>query len=159
MQVQELMTSSPITCRREDGLDVPSRAMWDYDLGCVPIVDEHGHAVGMITDRDIAMATYLRNLPPSAITVGSTVSRPVVTCLPTDSLALAEQLMRTHQIRRLAVVDDFGALVGILTQHALIREALNESRGRKAELTEHEVVRLLHAIGSPHRETALAIAS
>jgi CBS domain-containing protein len=133
--------------------------MWDHDLGCVPVVDENGHAVGMITDRDIAMATYLRNLSPSAITVGSTVNRPVISCYPTDSLLVAEQLMRTHQIRRLAVVNEFGALVGIITQHALIREALNESRSVRAELTEHEVVRMLHAIGSPHGHPPLSIAS
>jgi CBS domain-containing protein len=153
------MNSSPITCRREDALDVPAKAMWDGDFGCVPVVDEGGHAVGMITDRDIAMATYLKNLPPSAITVESTVSRPVISCLPTDSLAMAEQLMRLHQVRRLAVVNEFGALVGILTQHALIREALNESRSHRPELSEHEVMRMLHAIGSPHGHSSLAVAS
>jgi predicted transcriptional regulator len=122
-------------------------------------VDERGHAVGMITDRDIAMAAYLNNAPPSALTVGNTVSRPLASCLPTDSMAMAEQLMRAQQVRRLAVVDEFGALVGILTQHDLVREALNEARVHRADLNEHDVVRTLHAIGSPHNLSNLAHAS
>ena len=59
--VAQVMTRKVHTCRRGDTLHRAARLMWDHDCGAVPIVDERGHTVGMITDRDICMAVYIRD--------------------------------------------------------------------------------------------------
>lgn len=159
MQVSELMCSKPLTCRPWDGLDYPARLMWDHDIGSVPVVDDHGHAIGIITDRDIAMAAFLNNVALSTLRVENTMSHSLVSVLPTDSLGHAEQLMCLHQVRRLPVVDNFGKLLGLLTQHDLVREAVNESKSRGKELVEHDVLRTLHAIGAPRGLAPTALVS
>jgi len=48
------------SCRPNDTLNEPARLMWDFDCGAVPVVDEAGCLVGIITDRDICMAACTR---------------------------------------------------------------------------------------------------
>ncbi|HVH47061.1 MAG TPA: CBS domain-containing protein [Labilithrix sp.] len=87
----------------------------EADCGCVPVVDDACRPVGMITDRDICMATYTQGKPPFAIPLSSVMGNTVVTCRADDSIATAEELMRRHRIRRLPVVDASGTIVGILS--------------------------------------------
>jgi CBS domain-containing protein len=75
----------------------------------------------MLTDRDIAMAVYLRGQPLSQISAESTMSREVYSLKPSDSPHQAALVMRLHQIRRLPIVDDNGTLVGMLTLSDLAR--------------------------------------
>ena len=46
-----------------------AQLMWDHDFGALPVVDADGRLVGMITDRDICMAAYLRGQPLHDISV------------------------------------------------------------------------------------------
>ena len=58
MNVEQLMTTDLRTCSPEDTLDCAARIMWEKDCGVVPIVDGADRVVGMITDRDICIASY-----------------------------------------------------------------------------------------------------
>src|SRR5690606_20636185 len=48
--------------------------------------------------------------------------RNVISCQPGDTLAHARQLMKTHSIRHIPVVNDQGELVGLITQKTMLRE-------------------------------------
>jgi CBS domain-containing protein len=67
MSVKDLMTKNVKTCRPSDLLNAAARIMWEEDCGCVPVVGDDNQLVGMLTDRDICMATYTRNQPPGSI--------------------------------------------------------------------------------------------
>jgi CBS-domain-containing membrane protein len=118
------------------------------------VVDERGHAVGVVTDRDLCMAAYTKGRPLSEIRVDAVMSRQLVVCLPSDPLARAEKLMKDYQVRRLPVVDAFGKLLGMVSQNDLVREAARESsaRRRDRELREHEVMNTLAAIGAQRHQ-------
>ena len=78
MQVADLMSQDVSWCSSNDPLSVPARLMWDCDCGAVPVLDaQTGSVVGMITDRDICMATLMQNPPPSAIAVQQAMSRGI----------------------------------------------------------------------------------
>lgn len=130
MKVAELMTSEVYCCGPGDGLNVPARAMWELDCGCVPVVDEERRLVGMITDRDVCMAAYTQGRPLSEIAVDSAMARVVHTCSPKDALTTAEKIMAESQVRRLPVVDTDGTLMGILSMRDIARRSpkLNASR-------------------------------
>jgi IMP dehydrogenase len=98
--------------------------MWMRDLGALPVVDA-GQVIGMITDRDIAMSTYLQGRVPAQIPVRSAMSRSLWTCGPDDPVHQAEELLREHRIRRLPVLDT-SRLVGMVTFTDLVRAS---SRG------------------------------
>ena len=60
MKVQDVMTRAPASCKASDALVVATRIMWEDDCGCVPVVDDRGTVIGMVTDRDACMAAYTR---------------------------------------------------------------------------------------------------
>jgi CBS domain-containing protein len=112
IRVQDLMTRDPISCVASDPLSRAAQVMWDHDCGAVPVLDAEGKLVGMVTDRDICMATYTRGQPPAAITVETIMSKDLRVASPGDLLDDVARLMAERQLRRLPVVDG-GRLVGM----------------------------------------------
>jgi len=116
MFVADLMTKNPISVRTDQTLADAAQLMWDCDCGALPVVEgQAGKTVGMITDRDICMATWSRGSTPSQVRVMDAMSQDVVCCSEGDSLGRAESLMQSNQVRRLPVVDAEKRLVGILS--------------------------------------------
>jgi CBS domain-containing protein len=144
MQVSKLMIQDVITCRAADTLDFAAQQMWTYDVGILPVVDDHGRIVGVLTDRDALMAAFTRGEPLHAISAGSTMSAEPCTCSPDDELATVEAQMGRRQIRRVPVIDDDGHPVGIVSVNDLARASQ-----RRAEVSTAEVAATLAAICAP----------
>ena len=149
MHVFEVMTRRVYSCRPGDTLATAAGLMWDHDVGCAPVVDAGGRAVGMITDRDICMAAYTRGARLAELDVGSVMSHHLQTCAPEQSVAEAEDLMRLEQIRRMPVVDRGGKLVGILSLADVAREAVQQKRRPHGEPLDAEVTTTLAAVSEP----------
>ena len=64
MKTQDVMTREVHTCRPDTDLAMAAMQMWDGDFGVLPVVADGGEVVGMITDRDICMATASKNQAP-----------------------------------------------------------------------------------------------
>jgi CBS domain-containing protein len=148
MQIQQLMTTDLKTCNPDQTLDAAARVMWECDCGVVPVV-ANDRVVGMITDRDICMAAYTQNRLLTQIRISTIGMKPVITVRPDDTLASAESLMQRHQVRRLAVVDASGRLVGIVSMGDLARVAGRNPRNVQSD----EITRTLAAISEPRAGT------
>ena len=94
-------------------------------VGSLIIVDDAGHPVGMITDRDITIEGVARNLDLGVTKVRDLMTSPVVTARENEGMVMALDRMRENGIRRLPIVDDAGCLVGVVTNSNLIK-ALSE---------------------------------
>ena len=128
MRVNQLMTRMVQTCAANDDLNKAADIMWSNDCGCVPVVDAEHHVVGMITDRDVAMAAYTQGKPLASIPIHVAMARDVKWCKQDEDIAIAEGVMRANQIRRVPVVDDDGVLVGMLSLNDLARAAAEPQR-------------------------------
>ena len=116
MQVKDVMTTSVASVRKNEPLSAAAQLMWDCDCGSVPVKDEGDQVVGMITDRDICIATWSRNAAPSAISISEVMSSdPLYSAGPDDPISSVKDLMRNQQIRRLPVLDHERKLVGIVS--------------------------------------------
>src|SRR5438105_10594991 len=146
MKVSELMSTPANTCRLDDDLSAAACIMWDCDCGTVPVVDGDGRCVGMITDRDIAMACYTQNKSPREILVSSIASRALVAVKPNDDVSKAEQAMCSAQVRRVPVLGDRGEPVGVLSLTDLAR---NVRRNGRDSLGPEPVATTLAAISTP----------
>jgi CBS domain-containing protein len=155
MKVSDLMTAPAHTCRLEDDLSVPACMMWERDLGAVPVVDDFGKAVAMITDRDIAMACCLQDRAPRAIRVSSIVSRRLISVRPDDDVSTVEQAMRAAQVRRVPVIDAGGAPIGVLSLNDLAR---NVRRNARDSLGPEPIASTLAAICAPRVPMRSAVA-
>jgi len=132
MLVSELMTKVVRTCRPDDMLTAVARDMWDGDCGCVPVVDDRNKPVAVVTDRDIAMASFLTGEPLHRIPVKSAASQTVHTVRDDETIEAAMKLMTAHRVRRLPVVDGTGHLIGVLSSADLARaEASKATNGAK----------------------------
>ncbi|MET0792889.1 MAG: CBS domain-containing protein [Polyangiaceae bacterium] len=115
MRIEDLMTHTVHTCFEDDTLEQAAHAMWDWDIGCLVVIDSRRCPVGMITDRDIAMAAYTQGVPLRNARVRSAMASNVVTCYPGTKLCEVEAKMQEAQIRRIPVIDPCGILIGIVT--------------------------------------------
>jgi len=139
MNVEQLMSKNVKTCTPNDTLELAARLMWENDCGIVPVVDDAGRVVAMLTDRDVCMAGYTQGLQYWQIPVAVAASKLVFSVRPTDSLQQAEELMRTQQVRRLAVTNERGMLVGVLSLGDLARR-------HPDDVTSEELARTLRGV-------------
>jgi CBS domain-containing protein len=147
LKVEQVMTKTVRACGPDEPLSTAAAIMWQHDCGCVPIVDEDRHVLGMVTDRDICMAGLTQRKPAHELPVTLPMSDKVWSCRPTDTVDLAERTMREKRVRRLPVLDTSNRLVGILSFADIVREA----KGKSAEISETDVRDTIAAIGTPHR--------
>lgn len=139
MRVQDVMTETPATCRPDTNLAAAAELVWTHDCGSLPVLDDAGAVVGIATDRDMLIALGTRNQRPADLTVAEVMRSPVVTCGPSDDVALALSTMRDRKIRRLPVVDCEGKLVGILATNDIVLHS-DRKGGKEAAVPYDEVM-------------------
>ena len=131
--VRDAMTENPRSIGVSKSVVEAARLMREEHIGSLPITDDE-ELVGMITDRDITTRVVAEAADPKTTSVGDVFSRDLISVEPDDDLEEAVQLMASHQVRRLPVVED-GRLVGIVAQ-ADIALSLRENEQRTGELVE-----------------------
>jgi len=93
--------------------------------GDLVVVDDGGTneaaPLGVITDRDIVIEVLGKGLDPASTLVSTLMRTPVVIANQGEDTSQALERMRTHGVRRLPVVSDSGALVGIVTVDDLVK--------------------------------------
>lgn len=156
MRVADLMTKNVACCHQNEPLSAAAKLMWERDCGALPVLDEQGErVVGMITDRDICMCTWLRNAAPEAIAISDAMSRALYTCSPDDSISTVEDLMRRNKIRRLPVLDRQGRVVGIISLADIVREVERERGRAQRDVASDEIAVTLATICQPPQNTAV----
>ena len=102
--VRDVMTANPLTVRVDESLAAAAKQMRDADVGAVIVVD--GSAVcGVVTDRDIVVRGVAEDLDPRTTRVGHLVTHDLVAISADDDVETAVELMRTHAVRRLPVME------------------------------------------------------
>jgi CBS domain-containing protein len=117
MRIQEIMTRNPICSIPEDNLQDAAYLMQKHGVGALPVVRAQTtkKLIGIITDRDLCLAVLPKNLQADRLTVASVMSRRPVTCTPYDRATHCAELMETYRVRRIPVVDEEGACIGIVS--------------------------------------------
>jgi CBS domain-containing protein len=125
------MTQNPRVVTPETPVQEAARLMKSEDTGVLPVVDAEGsrRLVGVITDRDIAIRVVADGM--SSAQVRDAMSTNPKSCRPDDNVKDVLQAMSDSQVRRIPIVDDGGAVVGIVSQADVVLEA----DGRRVEKT------------------------
>jgi CBS domain-containing protein len=110
--VADVMTSHPATVEGDQPVSVAATLMRDNDTGAI-IVNDNGRMQGIVTDRDITVRVVADERGPDT-PVRDVCSPSVEAVGPDASIDQAVQLMRSHAVRRLPVVED-GRAVGIVS--------------------------------------------
>jgi CBS domain-containing protein len=140
MRVDRLMTPSPHSVLVDATLQEAAAMMASHSLGCLPVLEEGGALAGMITDRDICVAAAQERRKLDELIVSHFMSTRPRTCRSDDDVRAAAEEMRTHRVRRLAVVGPKGEIVGVLSLDDLAHAPSFEA------LTAEEIARTLAAV-------------
>lgn len=158
MKVQEVMNSNVKSCAPETTLAEAAALMWEADCGALPVVSTEGKPLGMITDRDIAIANATRGRLASDIRVAEVMGNQLYVCEGVEDIHSALKIMRQEKVRRLPVVTSEGLLQGIVSLNDIVLRA-EEAKGKHApELTYEDAMGTIKAI-CEHRPQALIAAA
>ncbi|WP_306185386.1 CBS domain-containing protein [Streptomyces sp. MK5] len=156
--VEDLMTHGVVRVERGTPFKNIVRTLADNDVTAVPVVDDLGHPVGVVSEADLLRTVAGRPDPagllaqPSAdgldvasdgATAEELMTAPPVCARPEWSVVEAARMMDAHKVKRLPVVDETGVLVGIVSRGDLLRIFLRRDEAIREEIAGEILVRTL----------------
>lgn len=140
MTIGEICTRRVVIGSRDTTIYEVAQLMREYHAGDLVVTDELGGKrtpVGIVTDRDIVVEVLAEGLNPSGLTAGDIMSASLVTVKEHDGMFEVLRLMRSEGVRRAPIVDESGALIGIVSLDDLL-ELIAEELGDLASLIREE---------------------
>lgn len=104
------MIYDPVTILKGKTVGDALRLMSEYRIGGIPVVDEHGYLVGIVTNRDLRFEPNFNRLIDEVMTKDN-----LVTTQQSTDLESAAAILQRHKIEKLPVVDKNNKLVGLVT--------------------------------------------
>lgn len=133
------MILNPITLTRDSSLKDAHELMAKFSISGVPIVEDTGRLVGIITNRDLQFELDLNKSIEQVMTSDDLVTVPVGTTLDE-----AETLLHKHRIEKLPVLDQDGILKGLIT----VKDIFKRRQYPNACKDEHGRLRVGAAVGA-----------
>ena len=103
------MVVNPYTIAPDKSLGEAIELMRHHKISGVPVVEDNGTLVGILTNRDVRFATDMTQK------IAELMTSPVVTVTQSTSAGQARKLLHKHKIEKLVVVDDQNCCVGLIT--------------------------------------------
>ncbi|MDT0468628.1 CBS domain-containing protein [Streptomyces gibsoniae] len=157
--VGDLMTTAVVSVRPDTSFKDIAGHLADHDITAVPVVDDQGRPVGVVSEADLLRKQEIQadpggHLPAAhllpaerakanALTAKALMTSPAITARPQWSVVEAARAMSRHHVKRLPVVDDAGQLVGILSRADLLRVFLRRDVTIRDEITTDLLTRTL----------------
>jgi CBS domain-containing membrane protein len=128
--VSDLMSTPVHTITGDRSLSDLADLFDRFDVRHVPVIDEEGDVVGLVSDRDLLrnvltdqadVPLSVRNSAMEGTLVESVMTSEVVTLEPNDTARKAARTMLEHKFGCIPVTEGGSRLVGILTQSDFLR--------------------------------------
>jgi CBS domain-containing protein len=155
VKVNTIMSRPARTCGPGTNLASVVETMWTHACGIVPVVNERGEAVGVVTDRDVCIALGTRNATAAMLTARDVMTQPVAGCAPEDDCFVALLTMRERGVHRLPVLGAGGVVLGIVSLDDIVEHA---ARAPARDPLRIGVMEVLAAVGG-HKGRPLVAAA
>jgi len=99
----------------------------EYDRGSIPVCNEQGELMGIITERDIVRKCFVRTDALASIKIEDVMTKGVAIGAPEDDLDYAISVMKQKRIRHLPIVDH-QKVVGMISMRDLLDVQLSETK-------------------------------
>jgi CBS domain-containing protein len=127
MSLAALCQRAIVTVDAHRPLRDAAQAMLEHHVGAVVVTSSsegRPEVVGVLTDRDLAIACVARALDPAKVLSGAVASGPVICIAASRGLPEAVEAMRSAGVRRLLVRDDERQVIGLLSSDDLLAALL-----------------------------------
>lgn len=101
---RDVMTPNPDFIRAGASVCEAACKMKALDVGALPVCDDAGNFIGMVTDRDITIRATAEGRDPDRTPVADVMTRDFVYCAEDTPVEQVARVMQQHQIRRVPVV-------------------------------------------------------
>jgi CBS domain-containing protein len=132
MKVRDAMAKTVSSARKSDKVIDVAKKMKQEDAGFIPVLENGGTLIGVITDRDIVIRCIAEGHDPRSETAEHLMSRQVTIISPDDDIEQAAKMMEREEIRRLPVAEN-GRLVGVLSHGNLVQATKNKTAEKVTE--------------------------
>ena len=160
MKVRDIMTTDPVRVTGDTRLKEAARLMVQHRVSGLPVVDEAGKLIGIVSEGDFIRREAGRDRPHGvslldavfgegelrpvgAETVAEVMTRGVVTITPEATVGEAARVMGRRSVKRLPVVDLEGDLVGIVSRSDIVGAFTKPDDVIEDEVREDVIRRLL----------------
>lgn len=139
MPVQNWMTTDVVSVTPETSLLKVGKLMKDHHVRRLPVLDEKGRVVGIISDRDVRDASpskattldmYEMHYLLAELKAKNIMTTNPLTVKPSDSVEQAALLMLDNKVGGLPVVEESGKLVGIISDHDVFKALVDITGAR-----------------------------
>jgi CBS domain-containing protein len=114
-QVRDVMAKEPKTASPNMDATNAAGLMASYDIGVIPIVEDDGAVVGLVTDRDLVVRVLADRRDPASVSLREIATRrSLLTISPDATVDEAREMMGAHQVKRLLVTED-DAFVSVIS--------------------------------------------
>lgn len=110
------MIIDPVTLPKDATVADAKNCMREFSIGGIPVVDDNGMLVGIVTNRDLRFEKNLTRPVDEVMT-----KENLVTCPEGTTLQEAEGILQDYKIEKLPVVDDNNKLIGLITFRDIIK--------------------------------------
>lgn len=114
MKLKEIMNQNVIKIHPHESVAVAARILARNNIGVLPVCGYDGKLCGMVTDRDLVTRCMAADRSPEQTVVRDVMTGRIIAAAPDMEVAVAANLMRREQVRRLPVVEN-GKLCGIIS--------------------------------------------
>ena len=142
MKLGELLSSKDfkyrvlITVGEDETVSVAIRSLVEHDRGSLPVHDDKGQVVGIITERDIVRKCIASSKDCAKMKVRDVMSKQVVIGTPEDELSYAINVMKQQRIRHLPVVKN-KRVIGMISMRDLLGVQLEEYTAQARFLSDY----------------------
>ncbi len=132
IRISDVMTKDPITIKADKSVKAAAKLMLRHRIGGLPVVDDEGKLIGIITRHDLVRAFSERYT--GKFRVDSAMRRDFAKALSTHSIYYVVKLMDSDPAKKVLVVEPDGKLLGVIAKRdvvmAQILRPLVEARGK-----------------------------
>jgi len=139
MRVSTLLESKPrevITVTSSTSVDDAMDRLISNNIGCLPVVDENGKLVGIISDKDIFAKIHETKGDYHKLTVNDVMEKAVIVGLPSDETSYIASVMDKNWIRHVPIVDE-DCLVGLVSQRDILKMNTQTTATENRYLQQH----------------------
>ena len=133
---REFKNRSAVTVKPKESVVTAIRKLVEHDKGSLPVCEDSGELVGIITERDIVRKCLSGNVDCNKVKVQDFMSKKVVVGSSEDDLDYAISVMKQEKIRHLPIVDG-KKVIGMISMRDLLGVQLKESTDRVRFLTDY----------------------
>jgi IMP dehydrogenase len=111
------MIMDPVTLNQNAKIEDALKLMAENKIGGIPVVDAQNRLLGIVTNRDLR---FEKNMKRAVVEV-MTKREKVVTASPGINLKQAEEILQSHKIEKLPIVDKNSKIIGLITYKDIIK--------------------------------------